>query len=232
MVLKGLGSALVITATQSTTQFIMCALSSKKSVNCPQHPLVWSCSPETPTANIPCTQTALTFAAPNSQSSWYKPPTTAIAQSCPSYLSHSNTHCHYYDWPALYCIISFNSAGPVTHDGPAEILVSTTSQNRRDKPKFWEIFGSLAPQATNFFINLSHDHQMNSAPNKNYRDYRDISGFWRALWRVTAELNEMVQYSCPMIHEESSRVNNGEAIEVLEGGVRRDWERSDVSTNL
>ena len=79
-----------------------------------------------------------------------------------------------------YCIISFNSAGPVTCDGPAEILVLTTSQNRRDKPKFWEIFGSLAPQATNFFINLSHDHQMNSAPNINYRDYRDISGFWRA----------------------------------------------------
>lgn len=140
MVLKGLGSALVITAAQSTTQFIMCVLSSKKSVNCPQHPLVWSRSPETPTANIPCTQTALTFAAPNSQSSWYKPPTTAIARSCPSYLSHSNTHCHYYDQPALY--------------------------------------------------------------------------------------------SCPMIHEESSRVNNGEAIEVLEGGVRRDWERSNASMNL
>jgi hypothetical protein len=79
-----------------------------------------------------------------------------------------------------YCTISFNSAGPVTRDGPAEILVSATSQNRRDKPKFWEFFGSLAPQATNFFMNLSHDHQMNSAPNKNYRDYRDISGFWRA----------------------------------------------------
>ena len=74
----------------------------------------------------------------------------------------------------IYCIISFNSAGPVTRDGPAEVLVSTTSQNHHDKPKFWELFGSLAPQATNFFINLSHDHQMNSAPNKNYCDYRDI----------------------------------------------------------
>ena len=101
----------------------------------------------------------------------------------------------YYQLNTGYCTISFNSAGPVTRDGPAEILVSATSQNRRDKPKFWEFFGSLASQATNFFINWSHDHQMNSAPNKNYRDYRDISGFWRASWRVTAELNEMVQYS-------------------------------------
>jgi hypothetical protein len=35
-----------------------------------------------------------------------------------------------------YCTISFNSAGPVTRDGPAEILVSATSQSCRDMPKF------------------------------------------------------------------------------------------------
>jgi len=32
-----------------------------------------------------------------------------------------------------------------------------------------------------------------------------------------------------MIHEESSRIYDGEAIE---GGVRRGWERREVSTNL
>ena len=35
---------------------------------------------------------------------------------------------------------------------------------------------------------------MNSAHQKNRRDNSDISAFWRAPWRVTAELNEMVQY--------------------------------------
>jgi hypothetical protein len=33
-------------------------------------------------------------------------------------------------------IISINSAGPVTRDGPAEILVSATSQSCRDMLKF------------------------------------------------------------------------------------------------
>jgi len=47
----------------------------------------------------------------------------------------------------------FNSAGPVTRDGPAEILVSAPSQSCRDMPKFLEIFASLAPQATkNIYI--------------------------------------------------------------------------------
>jgi hypothetical protein len=35
-----------------------------------------------------------------------------------------------------YCTISINSAGPVTRDGPAEILVSASSQSRRDMPEF------------------------------------------------------------------------------------------------
>ena len=35
---------------------------------------------------------------------------------------------------------------------------------------------------------------MNSAPYKNCHDHHDISAFWRALWRVTAELIWMVQY--------------------------------------
>jgi hypothetical protein len=54
-----------------------------------------------------------------------------------------------------YCTISFNSAGPVTRDGPAEILVSATSQSCCEMPKFWEIFGSLAPQATKKFHYIS-----------------------------------------------------------------------------
>ena len=38
-----------------------------------------------------------------------------------------------------YCSISFNSAGRVTHDAPAEILVSAWCQNRRDKKKkIWQ----------------------------------------------------------------------------------------------
>jgi hypothetical protein len=49
-----------------------------------------------------------------------------------------------------YCAISFNSAGPVTRDGPAEIFGFGTLPKL---PKFWEVFGSLAPQATkNFYI--------------------------------------------------------------------------------
>ena len=61
-------------------------------------------------------------------------------------------------------------------------------------PNFWEIFGSLAPQATRKFLYYSHDYQMNSAHHKNCHDNHDISAFWRVPWCVTAELNEMVQY--------------------------------------
>jgi hypothetical protein len=32
----------------------------------------------------------------------------------------------------MYCPISINSAGPVTRDGPAEILVSADARNGRD----------------------------------------------------------------------------------------------------
>jgi len=39
-----------------------------------------------------------------------------------------------------YCTISINSAGPVTCDGPAEILVSATSRSCRDMPKNLGIF--------------------------------------------------------------------------------------------
>jgi hypothetical protein len=54
----------------------------------------------------------------------------------------------------VYCTISFNSAGPVTRDGPAEILVSALAQTCRDMHK---IFGRLAPQATKFFLFLVYD---------------------------------------------------------------------------
>jgi hypothetical protein len=40
---------------------------------------------------------------------------------------------------ATYCTISFNLAGPVTRDGPAEIFVSAPSKSCRDMPKnFWQ----------------------------------------------------------------------------------------------
>ena len=39
-----------------------------------------------------------------------------------------------------YCTISINSAGPVTCDGPAENLVSVTTQSSHDIPKFLGIF--------------------------------------------------------------------------------------------
>ena len=57
---------------------------------------------------------------------------------------------------------------------------------------FGEIFGSLAPQATNFF----YIHQMNSARSQNHRDVTKISAVRGSPWRVTAELIEMVQYGC------------------------------------
>ena len=38
---------------------------------------------------------------------------------------------------------------------------------------------------------------MNSAPNKNYCNYRDILGFWRALWRsVKKEILHWSYKSC------------------------------------
>jgi Integrase zinc binding domain len=63
-----------------------------------------------------------------------------------------------YTWPGLhefikkYCTISFNSAGPMTRDGTAEILVSATFQTCRDMSKFSDIFSSFAPQTTIFFM--------------------------------------------------------------------------------
>jgi hypothetical protein len=39
---------------------------------------------------------------------------------------------------STYGTISFNSAGPVTRDGPAEILVSAGCQNHRDILFFWQ----------------------------------------------------------------------------------------------
>ncbi len=45
------------------------------------------------------------------------------------------------------------------------------------------------------FLFLACDLQMNSAPDENGHYLRDISAILEAPWRVTAELNEMVQYS-------------------------------------
>ena len=76
-----------------------------------------------------------------------------------------------YKLKSEYCTISFNSAGPMTRDGPAEILVSATSQTCRDMSKFSDIFGSFALQTAHFY----DGHQMFSAPGKNRRDERDYS---------------------------------------------------------
>jgi hypothetical protein len=49
--------------------------------------------------------------------------------------------------------------GPVTRDGPAEILVSATSQTCRDmskiSEKFWQ-FCAAGAQATKFFYCIGH----------------------------------------------------------------------------
>jgi hypothetical protein len=55
-------------------------------------------------------------------------------------------------------------------------------------------FSSFAPQARNLYIYLPHVHQMISAPEEFDHDFCDISAILEAPWRMTAELNEMVQY--------------------------------------
>ena len=78
-----------------------------------------------------------------------------------NFLQNELIHATVLNWVVLeamkyitvtYCTISINSAGPVTRDGHAEILVSATSQTCRDMSKFSDIFGSFAPQATIFFM--------------------------------------------------------------------------------
>ena len=76
-------------------------------------------------------------------------------------------------------------------DRPAEILVSAPSQSCHDMPKF---FWQLSTPGNEKFLYLEHVHQMILAPDGIDHDLHDISTFWRAPWRVTAELNEIVQY--------------------------------------
>ncbi|EDR15920.1 uncharacterized protein LACBIDRAFT_320994 [Laccaria bicolor S238N-H82] len=79
------------------------------------------------------------------------------------------------NWRNPWFFISFNSTGPVTRDRPVEILVSTTTQIRRDKPKIWAKFRPLSAAGHEKFRHLSHERQMISTPYKNLRDHRDIS---------------------------------------------------------
>ena len=76
-----------------------------------------------------------------------------------------------------YCTISFNLAGLVMHDGPAEILVSAPSQSCHDMPKFFWQFSTAGDKK---FLYLEHVRQMILAPDEIYRDLCDISTFWRA----------------------------------------------------
>lgn len=59
------------------------------------------------------------------------------------------------DGCADYCSISFNSTGPVTRDRPVEILVSTTTQIRHDKPKIWANFRPFNAAGDENFRHLS-----------------------------------------------------------------------------
>ena len=86
-------------------------------------------------------------------------------------------------WQGLWCVTGLPK---FWFQWPSKVVMTY--------PNFWEIFGSLAPHATRNFLYYSHDYQMNSAHHKNRCDNCDISAFWRVPWRVTAELNEMVQY--------------------------------------
>ena len=52
-------------------------------------------------------------------------------------------------------------------DGPAEILVSATSQTCCDMSQFLENFQQFSAAGDEKFLYLACDHQMNSAPYKN-----------------------------------------------------------------
>ena len=87
----------------------------------------------------------------------------------------------------------------MTRDTSDEILVSTTSQTCRDTSRFSANFRQFSAAGNEFYLYLARDHQMNSSLYKIFRDYRDISAFLRAPWRVTDELIEMVQYAEVMV---------------------------------
>ena len=75
-----------------------------------------------------------------------------------------------------YCTISFNSAGPMTRDGPTEILVSATSQTCRDMSKFSENYWQFSAAGDEKFLYLTCDHQMTLASYKNCLDYHVLKG--------------------------------------------------------
>ena len=64
------------------------------------------------------------------------------------------------------------------------------SQTCRDMCRIFRQFSAAGNEK---FLYLAHAGQMISAHEID-RDHRDISAFWRAPWRVTAELNVIVQY--------------------------------------
>ena len=96
--------------------------------------------------------------------------------------AQADNFIQYWEWCKYrYCTIQINSAGGVTCDRPAEILVSATSQTCHDMSKFSENFQQFRAAGDEKFLYLAHDHSMNSAPYKNCHDHHDISAFWRAL---------------------------------------------------
>ena len=57
-------------------------------------------------------------------------------------------HCY-------YCTISFNSAGPVTRDGPAEIFVSAPPQSCRDMPKKIRQFSAAGEEKFLYLVHVT-----------------------------------------------------------------------------
>ena len=93
----------------------------------------------------------------------------------------------------VYCTISINSSATVTRDAPDENMVSSGGWNDRDKYKFSSgsrfFFSKLVGGQFFFFCYLKKI----SSLRQNDRDHRDISSIFEGPWRVTDELNEMVQ---------------------------------------
>ena len=98
-----------------------------------------------------------------------------------------------------YCTIgtiSINSSATVTRDAPDENMVSSGGWDERDKYRISSgsgfFFSKLAGGHLffNFFFLLS---KKDSSLRQNDRDHRDISSIFEGPWRVTDELNEMVQ---------------------------------------
>ena len=90
-----------------------------------------------------------------------------------------------------YCTISFNSDKGVTCDILSEILVSDTFQNDGDRVIPPPARRQSRPLIALFSIGAHQCFRTKAMWHRTLVTFRTI---WRGLWRVTSELNEMVQY--------------------------------------